>query len=496
MKKKLKKAIKAELNDSQKVYTKIDRYFSKLNEKYCPLGDVPDKIRDTGDNFICFGKKDGYPVGLKAGLDGHGAVFGGSGKGKTSKFAVPTLLTWKGAMICTDIKGEMSDWYRFFRCKKMVKRKMIVFDPEDENCPRYDPFVLIDKYPNDKIAIISSIVLILIPTKDGAFLEYNFWTKSAQTFLKAALLYRYNCNDSFIDAIKYIQTTSITELLHEIKKYDAEASEIIGDSIEKNVYLLSSIDIDIHNALEVFCDPYISKAFDRDSAPNNKILTWDMVNTYNIFLKLPSEKIIHWKPVFNIMYSQLIFTLNKRKEKYSYGGENNMQTLLLMDEFASFGKIPGFEKDISTLRSKSVNIFIILQSLAQLDRIYGEDIRKEIMDNCCHNLILGCNDNDTRKYFSELIGTHDELKFSLNTTFSNGSRCLSRTVMKEKVVTIEPHELGALEDIIVISEGHPYRLEKFELSPKLYREYKVLQMMRQNPQIMAIAGRNYYGNNK
>ena len=106
------------------------------------------------------------------------------------------------------------------------------------------------------------------------------------------------------------------------------------------------------------------------------------------------------------MYIQLIRHLERRPEKYSAGGASNRQTLLLMDEFARFGKLPMITAAMATLRSKNVNICLMVQSVAQLDKIYGEHDRRIIFDNCQFQAILRANDADTQKYLCELVGTH------------------------------------------------------------------------------------------
>jgi type IV secretion system protein VirD4 len=46
----------------------------------------------------------------------------------------------------------------------------------------------------------------------------------------------------------------------------------------------------------------------------------------------------------------------------------------------------------------------VVQSMAQLDTIYGKDERKVIADNCRFKLVLSATDPETQKYFSDLAG--------------------------------------------------------------------------------------------
>lgn len=86
----------------------------------------------------------------------------------------------------------------------------------------------------------------------------------------------------------------------------------------------------------------------------------------------------------------------------------------MMDEFARFGKIEHLPDAISTLRSKNVNICLIIQSIAQLDKIYGQCDRRIILDNCNYKAILGANDAETQRYLCELIGTAKVLQKSVS----------------------------------------------------------------------------------
>ncbi len=87
---------------------------------------------------------------------------------------------------------------------------------------------------------------------------------------------------------------------------------------------------------------------------------------------------------------------------------------------------------------------------------------------------MRCDDSDSRRYFSELIGTHEEFKASLSKPFSkdNAANTPSVSFVKERVNIIEPHQLGSLESVIVISEGHPFWLQKISMSDEYRRYYK------------------------
>lgn len=85
------------------------------------------------------------------------------------------------------------------------------------------------------------------------------------------------------------------------------------------------------------------------------------------------------------------------------GAHTRLPVNVICDEFANLGTIPSFDVTISTVRSRKINISIILQSVMQLDKNYKES--RETIISCCDTvLFLGCNDTETASFISELSG--------------------------------------------------------------------------------------------
>ena len=99
------------------------------------------------------------------------------------------------------------------------------------------------------------------------------------------------------------------------------------------------------------------------------------------------------------MLTQLILQLERRPDRHS--DEEYIQPLLvLLDGFPCWEKWSG----LTTLRSKNVTFCLMLQSIAQLDEVYGADVRRIIVDNCQYKAILNVTEPDSQEYFSELFG--------------------------------------------------------------------------------------------
>ena len=103
------------------------------------------------------------------------------------------------------------------------------------------------------------------------------------------------------------------------------------------------------------------------------------------------------------------------------------------------------------------------QSMAQLDLIYGVNIRKVIFDNCQYKLILQAGDAETQQYLSRLIGSGLELRSSLNISMDakgRNARSLTAGASETREFRIHPHMLATLEDAVFLTPQGVCRIEK------------------------------------
>ena len=105
--------------------------------------------------------------------------------------------------------------------------------------------------------------------------------------------------------------------------------------------------------------------------------------------------------LLTIFFSQMIQRL------YDYadikGGSLPQPTYFILDEFANIGRIPDFDKKISTSRSRKISFSVILQNLDQLEAVY-EKSHETIIGNCDTTVFLGSNSQKTVEYFSKELG--------------------------------------------------------------------------------------------
>ena len=178
--------------------------------------------------------------------------------------------------------------------------------------------------------------------------------------------------------------------------------------------------------------------------------------------------------LLTIFFSQMI------QQLYNFadlnGGRLKTPVFFILDEFANIGRIPDFDKKISTSRSRGIQFSVILQNLDQLEAVY-EKSYETIMGNCDTHVFLGSNSYKTVEYFSKALGEKTIFRQSKSTNrdkhwhkqgFSDSEQMLGRALMT-------PDELRRMDnDLCIIFEKgiKPVKARKYYFfeKPKMYKE--------------------------
>ena len=430
---------------------------------------IPEQLylRRELDEGILVGLPDdagSYYVGLPHGMDGNLIVVGGNGSGKSSGVAMPTLETWRGPVCATDIKGELSERYsELYRCGR-VARPYLIVNPMDPAGPSYDPFwLLLEDGAENLYANAFQLASFLFPEPQNG--SDKFWCESERAVFAAAVIHSIKGGLGFSEMAAYVLSQSLSALCRELGgSADYHVRAALGKMYEMKEETLSSIERGIRNKLMMSTSDIRISHFLRGRSETSNWFSWNDLDKYNIFLCIPPDKLESWSWVVNLMYAQLIRHLERRPEKHSPQGKMIAQTLVLMDEFPRFGRLEPIANALATLRSKSVNFCLMVQSVAQLDLIYGQHTREIIFDNCSYKAILQAGDAETQQYLSRLIGSGIQLNNSLTLHMDHtGKRTerISTGMTETRDFRIQPHTLATLHDIVFLSPLGVCRVEKW-----------------------------------
>ena len=156
---------------------------------------------DKAPNGFTFGLLGGKKVYLPCDGEGHIAIFGGSGQGKTSALLIPSLRVWQGPFFCIDISGDIS--------KNVLGEKKVLLAPDDpEHSVIYNVFDEIDRAsdPDERRALLEQLTFSILPLPPKATSAERYFTETARKILLASLVAFYDKGLDFCEIMKVVFT--------------------------------------------------------------------------------------------------------------------------------------------------------------------------------------------------------------------------------------------------------------------------------------------------
>lgn len=429
----------------------------------------------------------GYYVGRRSEDDGNVLIAGINGSGKSYFLAKSMIETWHAPFVALDIKGELSCHYRFLQSNGRSKREHIIFDPINGGV-HYEPFAILTKDDIYFKENVEEIAYAIIPEQLNN--PDKYWSNMARFLLIAIIIYGFSSGLDFIETMIIAVSFSAAELCKKIIQSDVElAKKYIKNFAGLKGEQLAAIGTDLNQHIMVFAtDPCIQAAL--SNTENEKSFSWDDITADdgapNVFLRLNQDRLEQWSGMTRLMLTQLIRTLERRPDKQGSRGRNIKPFLLLLDEFPLLGKMDAITNALTTLRSKKVTFCLMIQSIAQLDAVYGSDIRKIIVDNCQYKVILNITEPDSQEYFSRLIGSVPigRRGMSQNYDLYSNHMTYGQQFQEFREPLILPHEFATNKDIwlhtpygffstikLPVSETHKHAFD-FDKVIELYRRQR------------------------
>ncbi len=114
--------------------------------------------------------------------------------------------------------------------------------------------------------------------------------------------------------------------------------------------------------------------------------------------------------IASVFIRQVYFLLSKTATG-SPGGKCYREVIFLLDEFGNLPPIDNMVKMITVCLSRNIKFNMIIQSYAQVEKLYGKD-SETIIGNAGNQIYIQTNDSQTAKHFSELLGNETVVNIS------------------------------------------------------------------------------------
>lgn len=422
-----------------------------------------------------------------------------SGAGKTYSGVLPTLVNhMPGSLVVTDTKGEL---YRAtaqgFRDDGFEVMRLDTIDLSRSVC--YNPLAYIREV--DDIPVIAGMILGAISPNRDVTVD-AFWPKTALMLLVAfiGILYELetingclapNAEQNGWRSPRYMTMRSVRRLIDLMRAHsEGEATSTVLDHLvdqlsrgemddpfcegRKLIFeprptclgvhmykavmagaerTVRSVVISMQADISRVCTPEIERILDRDELRLDEIDESPRV----IYLIMNDNDAAN-NFLGNLAFKQFI-NLALKKADANPDGKLKRPVQLVADEFCNLGRLDSFERAISVMRSRDMGVTMCVQSIGQLDDVYGASVRETIMENCDSIVIMGTGSSlGTATFASELCGT---------TPIASQRAGEEGTVVSVDERVISPTEISRLpreQCIVKISGAKPFLTRKYDVA--------------------------------
>ena len=426
-----------------------------------------------------FAQKDSIPLTqhVRLGLNTHKhrrslnvLVIGGSGAAKTRSFVLPNILTANTNYVITDPKSEVllaTGGYLKEQGYDVRVLNLVNLEQSDG----YNPFCYL-RDEKDVLKLVNN--LIQSTTPKGSHESDPFWTKAETALLQAIILML------FQEAPEYEQNFSMVMRVLEYAEVREEDEghvsplDLLFESIERRkpdsvavrqykVFKLAagktakSILVSTAVRLAPFNLPQSQALTEQDDMDlytlgEKKVALYAVIpdndNTFNFLVSL--------------LYAQAFQALYYSADQIHHGPLPR-HVRFVLDEFAAM-PLPGFTRELATMRSRSISASVIIQNMAQIKELY-KDGWETIPGNCDTILYLGGNESSTHKYVSEMLGKATiDTKTHGQTKGKSGSYSTNFQMSGRELLT--PDEVRKLDNryaLLFIRGASPVMDEKYDL---------------------------------
>lgn len=350
----------------------------------------------------------------------HVLVVAPTRSGKGIGVVIPTLLSYEGAVLVLDIKGE--NWLLSAGWRQKNIGPCLRFEPtcDADDCCKYNPLREIAiGTPYETKDVQNVATMICDPDGKGGD---DHWVRSAITLLTGAITHecylakienrepsmvkvRATIADGDIEGslvqwrdTRHTQDSKGNPITHPIvesvalemmQKADKERSSIYSTAIAR---------------LNLWLDPIIVKNTSESSFRVNDLV--DNEKPTSLYIVIPPSDLIRLRPLLRLIITQVLLGLTDRMvADNEHGGVKSThkhQLVMLLDEASRLAKLDTLVEGFTYMASYGLKACLIYQSYKQPDEIYGKS--QTLTGNFHVHVVYAPNEDEDAKLISEKCG--------------------------------------------------------------------------------------------
>jgi len=364
----------------------------------------------------------------------HFFTIGRPGCGKSQLFyrIIQKVMDRGDKAIIYDFKGDQV-------AKFFDPEKHILFNPFDKRCAAWNIFNEIES-PLD----IRSIANSLIPITGND----PYWSNAARDVFAGILTACYQAGRKSNDEVYRCSSMPAQDLAEFLSRYQGTETATRHLAQDKAGASILSI-----MSSSTQCFEYL-----RNVKGDFSIRKWASNDSDRrcVFLTNYSEISDTIRPVLSL------FIELAGKRVLSLPDSRERRFFFFIDEFGTLNNLSTIPTMLTNGRSKGMSIWIAIQDMGQIEKIYGKDISQTIVNSCATSFTFAVNDPFTADFVSRKIGEREIRQ--VNVSYSEGQSPSSTTsyqTMNERVVMAS--EIQNLPNLVFFLKMPDYHVTPLRL---------------------------------
>lgn len=383
-----------------------------------------------------------------------------SGKGL---LAVSQLLSWQHSVVVNDIKGELFTATAGYRA---TLGNVYVIDPTGVG-HAFDP--LQGKHTEDELYALASHLLFEADERERIF------TQRATDMLTQLFLAARGEGMAPFPYTRFLLRQGLTAAAARLNQVDpllaAQFLDVkFADANLSDRFLLSS-----WGTLKARMKPLLTETAVRSLTGSN--FTAEMLmrsdRPVTVYFRWPEQALLALSPLVRLLWGSFMNELITSFDKTQ--GHGCHPVLLLVDE-AGRTAIPMLADQATTVVGRGIYLWIAVQSLSQLETVYGKARAQTLKENMEHQPYYPPTDLTTAKYLEEWLGSHSA--YAHSTTSRVGAEA-SVGLAERPIPLLTAQEIRQLNEVEII--GFHRRLPPFRINRMDWRGYPLLRSRRTIP---------------
>lgn len=347
------------------------------------------------------------------GINNNDLLVGPAGSGKTRGYVIPNILHTQDSLIVADTKGNLCRLYGEHLKEKGYTVMHLDFTDVANTPWGYNPLAYIrecrdddtnkngDYYSEQDIKKVAQAICPCLNSKDP------FWDQAAQMYLETIILFIMNLlppwQHNLYEVYTFLSKMGTDELTNMIEE---ECTTHPDSAFTRKMQMIrqnekaDKMDASIKGILAQHLDVVTYSGVKRMFCMKEQVNMGAFLKGKTALFLSVSDSDRSQDSLINLFYTQALQYLMAAADRRP-DSRLPIPVRFILDDFSTNTVIPDFDKIISVIRSREIYVSVIIQSLSQLEGLYGHSKAQTIINNCDHCLYLGGTDTQTAEYFAK-----------------------------------------------------------------------------------------------